>query len=177
MREARMKNLLYLDIKYFSGLRYMDDIFYHFFYDEMDGKSLQRAKRLYKHILKKCYPPEMKIKIEDSTEGSNFLSTTSSWNKSKISIRWLNKNFETMEKNKKQKIIRFVHAKSFSPKSTKDGAMYAQFLRVARNSDEENLSKSLEELTKEYELLAYRREEILQQRRKIETLYTKQKNI
>ena len=66
-----------------------------------------------------------------------------------------------------QRIVRFVHSKSFTPKATKKGAIYAQFLRVARNSDARNLPEALNALSAEYELLGYKDSFVKQERKKV----------
>ena len=118
------------------------------------------------------YYPEMEIKIGESGESCDFLSTSSTWKNQVLSIRWLNKNSESM-KNNEQKIIRYIHSKSFTPNATKRGSIYAQFLRVARNSDQKNLKNCLEELSKEYQLLGYKKYLISAEKKKVEDSFIK----
>ena len=73
-----------------------------------------------------------------------------------------------------QRIVRFVHSKSFTPKATKTGAIYAQCLRVARNSDTRYLVEALDALTAEYKLLGYRDSFVKEQRKKVGTQWKNQ---
>ena len=110
----------------------------------------------------------MDIKVANCATSYEFLSTSSLRQNGKMEIKWLNKNRETIDRNE-QKIIRFLHAKSFTPNYSKQGAMYSQFLRVSRNSDRMNLLPSMNELEKEYKILNYKILTIKRERQKVET--------
>ena len=94
--------------------------------------------------------------VEHTSTTTTFLSTTSDWNSTNCSfnINWNNKNRECIKDNK-QKIIRFIHSKSNTPTSAKNGAIYSQLLRMSRNTNKEFMITNLLELFKEYTLLDY----------------------
>jgi hypothetical protein len=68
---------------------------------------------------------------------------------------------------KVQKIVRFVHSKSFTSESIKNNSIYAQILRVTRNTNSNNIFHDLKDLCKEYELLGYRHSIIELQKGKV----------
>ena len=97
----------------------------------------------------------MILKIADNSQTNDFLSISVCWTNSDLSIKWLNKNSESV-----------LTPKSFTPTATKKGAIYSQFLRVARNSDLANLPAALKELTNEYIYLGYKKTTLKLRKRK-----------
>ena len=112
----------------------------------------------------------MILKTADNSQSNDFLSTTECWKNSDLNIKWLNKNSESIPLGK-QKILRFIHPKSFTATATKKGGMYSQFLRVARNSDRANLPAALNELTNEYIYLGSKKNYIEFEKKKVEKKY------
>ena len=132
--------------------------------------SLEYAKKLRLSIRTNCYYPDMILKIADNSQTNDFLSISVCWTNSDLSIKWLNKNSESVLLGK-QRILRFIHPKSFTPTATKKGAIYSQFLRVARNSDLANLPAALKELTNEYIYLGSKKNYVEVEKKKVEDKY------
>jgi hypothetical protein len=169
MQEKKAFDLVGSDCRLFSGMRYVDDVFILFFFAKNDPKTFQKAQELFVFFQTNCYT-NMFLKLGDTNTSYDFLSTSSTWENGRMSIKWLNKNEESL-KNKAQRIVRFVHSKSFTPRSTKRGAIYAQFLRVARNSDSRYLLEAFDNLTAEYKLLGYRDSFVKEERKKVESQF------
>jgi hypothetical protein len=161
-REWQWKNSITLN-KNVSGMRFMDDVYMLFFYNFRTPTSKQDAEKLRENFKKECYYSQWNLKEVDN---NIFLSTECQWDTKKITIKWANKNKDSI-KNNKQKIIRFLHSKSFTANYIKTNSIYSQFLRIARNSDEVNVLKDFEDLMKEYELLGYRKALIQIQKQRV----------
>src|SRR4051794_37468321 len=124
--------------------QFMDDVYMLFFYDTRNLETKINAQNLKEEFNKKCYYPQWNLK---AVEGKTFLSSECTWYLGKIHIKWANKNKLDIKLGKVQKIFRFIHAKSFTAESIKRNTVYSQMLRVARNSDNNNLKNDLEDLS------------------------------
>lgn len=147
------------------GMRFMDDLYMIFFYHTQILKTKDEARKMKNDFIQHCYYPQWKLK---EIENYVFLSTECKWekNKNKISVNWANKNKESVVR-KKQKIIRFLHAKSFTANVIKTNSIYSQFLRVTRNSDNDNIPNDMKSLATEYQLLGYRNAFIKNQMKRV----------
>ena len=80
MREQQTMDTLGADSKFLSGIRFMDDLLIHFFYQEEKlNFSLENATKLHLLFRTNCYFPEMRLKIADNSQRPDFRSTTGCW--------------------------------------------------------------------------------------------------
>ena len=87
MKEQQMMDTIGADNKFLSGIRFMDDLLVHFFYqDEKMNTSLEYAKNLHLSIRTNCYYPDMILKIADNSQTNDFLSISVCWTNSDLSI-------------------------------------------------------------------------------------------
>jgi len=141
-------------------MRFMDDVYMLFFYNTKD-KTTKNMKKSFKES---CSFPQWNLKENDNNV---FLSTETKWEYGAMNVKWHNKNKETLESGT-QKIIRFIHSKSYTSEAIKNNSIYSQILRVARNSDKNNILNDLDGICKEYQFLGYRKSLILLQRKRVE---------
>jgi hypothetical protein len=163
-REWAWRQMITVDSKLLGGMRFMDDIYMLFFYNINDKITKEIAKNMKKSFREHCFFPQWNLKENDNNV---FLSTETKWECGAMNVKWHNKNKETIEKGT-QKIIRFIHSKSYTSETIKSNSIYSQFLRVTRNSDKNNIMNDLDEICKEYQLLGYRKSLILLQRKRAE---------
>jgi hypothetical protein len=163
-REWEWKKLVVAETKLFNGMRFMDDVCVLFFYHTKNPDTKKEANKLKENFYKNCYYPQWNLK---KVETNIFLSTEFKWKNGKIDFRWANKNRQSIISSGKQKIVRFIHAKSFTSDSIKNNSLYAQILRVTRNSNKTNMQSDLKELCTEYGLLGYKHDMIELQKEKI----------
>jgi hypothetical protein len=153
-REWQWNKDLTSEIKLYSGMRFMDDVCIFFFYHTEKPETKIKAENVCKNFKTNCYFKQWNLKQVDT---NIFLSTEYQWISGNLDFKWANKNRESIKNLKIQKIIRFVHSKSFTSNSIKNNSLYAQILRVTRTTNNTNILSDLKDLCNEYELLGYKR--------------------
>jgi hypothetical protein len=160
-REWHFNKLIGQDSRLFTGLRYMDDVFFQFYYDTRDRKTLDIAETRKKFFLSNCYWKKWNLKI---TSTNTFLSSRVDWKNGKLVYKWENKNKNLLAK---QRILRFIHARSLTSNCIKNNIIFSQLLRITRISDKNNVENDLIELGKEFEILGYNSHIISTQKEKV----------
>src|ERR1700722_5568735 len=98
------------------------DLWMLFFYNTKDKSTKKIAKNMKKSFKESCFFPQWNLKENDNNV---FLSTETKWASGAMNVKWHNKNKETLESGT-QKIIRFIHSKSYTSEAIKNNSIYSE---------------------------------------------------
>ena len=114
----------------------------------------QEAQKVVQDFTQKCHPkPDIQLN-EDETP-THFLETEIIATQTNIEFKHWNKNFESIIKHGKQRVLSGQHPNSYTPRRAMMGTMIGDFTRVMRNSDAKHMQKAINEKAYEHKWIGH----------------------